>query len=214
MNKTLFILALSLPLASTAQETRQLDAHEHGHSTLDIAVEENRVALTLEAPGFDIVGFEYEASTAEDRAKIDAAIATLSQPLSLFVMPAAAACTVVSASAGLVDETGDHDHDHDHDHAAHEEAEHEHSHEAQKEAGHDHNHDDEHDHEEASSHTEFHADYMLDCANPSALDRIEFAFFDAFPNAEEVDVQLISDSGADAFEVGRDAPVLDLAGRI
>lgn len=198
MCRTLFILALSLPLASTAQETRQLDAHEHGHSTLNIAVEENRVALTLDAPGFDIVGFEYEASTAEDRAKIDAAIAKLSQPLSLFVVPASAACTVGSASAGLVDATGDHDHDH----------------EAHEEAGHEHNHDHGQDHKKATGHTEFQANYMLDCANPSALDRIEFAFFDAFPNAQEVDVQFISDSGADAFEVGRDAPVLDLAGRI
>jgi hypothetical protein len=41
---------------------------------------------------------------------------------------------------------------------------------------------------------------------------ITFAYFDAFPNALEVEVQVISDTGATSFEVERDAPTLDLRG--
>ena len=78
MNKTSLIIALMAPSVLFAQETRELGAHEHGHSALNIAIEGGQVAMELQAPGADIVGFEYEAISAEDRAKLDAAIAALS----------------------------------------------------------------------------------------------------------------------------------------
>lgn len=184
MKHTPLLIALLLPGTAFAQETRDLGAHEHGHSTLNIAFEGDRIAMELEAPGADITGFEYAAKTAEDRAKLDAAIADLSKPLSLFALPDAAGCTVVSSTAGL--------------HGADEE----------DHAGHDQGADDH------ATHAEFHAEYMLACENPAAITRIEFTFFQTFPNAQEVDVQMISDKGAQGFEVTRDAPVLDLSGLI
>jgi hypothetical protein len=196
MNKTSLIIALMAPSVLFAQETRELGAHEHGHSALNIAIEGGQVAMELQAPGADIVGFEYEAKTAEDRAKLDAAIAALSKPLSLFVLPAAAGCTVAASSAGLIDEHHKEGEDHAHD-----------------DHDHDHDHDD-HAKEDGAEHTEFHAEYLLNCSDPSAINRIEFAFFKTFPNAQEVDVQMISDRGAQGFEVERDAPVLDLSGSI
>jgi hypothetical protein len=192
MKNPALILALLAPTALFAQETRDLGAHEHGHSALNIAVEGTQVAMELEAPGADIVGFEYEAQTAEDRAKLDAAIAELSKPLALFVLPAAAGCTVVSSTAGLHDE---------HHEEGDEHAEGEHT-------------EEDHAEEEGAEHTEFHAEYLLNCTDPSAIDRIEFTFFETFPNAQEVEVQMISDKGSQGFEVERDAPVLDLAGLI
>jgi len=39
-----------------------------------------------------------------------------------------------------------------------------------------------------------------------------FAYFDTFPNALELEVQIVSDTGAKAFEVERDEPKLDLQG--
>lgn len=191
MNKTTLIIALMVPSALFAQETRDLGAHEHGHSALNIAIEGTQVAMELEAPGADIVGFEYEAETAEDRTKLDAAIAELSKPLSLFVLPAAAGCTVVETSAGLIDEHHDEHHGEGEEHAEGEHAE-----------------------KEGAEHTEFHAEYLLTCTDPTAIDRIEFAFFETFPNAKEVEVQMISDKGSQGFEVEHDAPVLDLSGLI
>ena len=89
-------------------------------------------------------------------------------------------------------------------------------------AGHDdhadHASDKEHsDHAEAhhgdeAGHTEFHAAYVLSCANPAAITEITFAYFDAFENARELEVQIVSASGAQAFEVERAAPTLDLRG--
>ncbi|MFD3191935.1 DUF2796 domain-containing protein [Sedimentitalea sp. HM32M-2] len=188
------VVTVILATPSMAQEHRELGAHEHGVGQLDIAIEGERVSLELHAPGADIVGFEHHAESAEDRAAVDDAVAILARPLALFVLPAAAECSVVEASAEL--EAEGHD-----EHDAHEEYEDEHA-----EA-------DGHENEEGG-HTEFHAEYALDCAQPSAIERIEFAYFETFPNAREIELQLVTDTGAKAFEIERDTPVLDLAGQI
>ena len=174
-----------------AEGTRELDAHEHGVGELNIALDGETVAMEFHAPGADIVGFEYEAESAEDRAAIDAAVAVLARPLDLFVMPDAAECGVTEASAALESEE---DHD-DHDHEEHAEGE---DHDEHAEAG--------------GSHTEFHAEYILTCGNPDALTSIEFAYFATFENARELEVQIVTPSGAQAFEVERDEPTLDLRG--
>ncbi|WP_298921768.1 DUF2796 domain-containing protein [uncultured Roseobacter sp.] len=185
--------------AATADETRQLDAHEHGVGQLNIAFDGDQIAMELHAPGADIVGFEYTAESAEDRGLVDAAVATLARPLDLFALPAAAGCSVVQASASLESEEANDEHGHE-DHAEHEEEGDDHA---------EHDHEDEH-HAEEDGHTEFHAEYLLNCANPAQATLIDFAYFDAFPNALELEVQVITDRGATAFEVERDAPVLDL----
>jgi len=194
--KALFTpVAIVAALPLMAQETRQLDAHEHGVGQLDIAMEGSQVAMVLHAPGADIVGFEYEAETDADQAAVDAALAVLAQPQELFVLPASAGCSVTQAVAELEAEA---------EHEEHEEHEEDHA-----EEGHS-------DHEEGAHadeprHTEFHAEYLLDCTDPAALTTITFAYFDAFPNALEVEVQLITDAGATSFEVERAAPMLDLS---
>ena len=182
-----------------AEETRQLDAHEHGVGQLDIAIDGQQVAMELHAPGADIVGFEYAAESDADLAAVDAAATTLAGPLDLFVLPEAAGCSVVTAAAGLESEEDHDDHGDEHDEQGHDD--------------HDDDHDEGHDdHASETGHTEFHAEYLLTCANPSAITEINFAYFDTFPNALEVEVQIISDAGATSFEVERDAPVLDLSG--
>ena len=185
-----------------AEETRQLDAHEHGVGQLDIAIDGQQVAMELHAPGADIVGFEYAAESDADLAAVDAAATTLAGPLDLFVLPEAAGCSVVTAAAGLESEE-EHD-DHDDQHDDHED-EHADEHDEHDDEGHD-------DHASETGHTEFHAEYLLTCATPSAITEINFAYFDTFPNALEVEVQIISDAGATSFEVERDAPVLNLSG--
>ena len=211
MKHALSLFALVAAVPALAEDTRQLDAHEHGVGALNIAVEGTTVAMEFHAPGADIVGFEYAAESEADRAAVDAAVATLATPLNLFEMPAAAECTVTQASAELESEEDHHDHaeaathdehaDHD-DHAEHDEhAEHADGHDDH--AAHD-------DHADEAGHTEFHAEYTLTCANPEALTEITFAYFETFENARELEVQIITSAGAQAFEVERDAPTLDL----
>ena len=183
----LFALTAVVATPAFAQEARQLNAHEHGVGQLDIAFDGDQIAMELHAPGADIVGFEYGAESAEDRAAVDAAVAALAKPLDLFVLTEAAGCSIVNASAGLEseEEHDAHDDDHDDDHAA-------------DEGSHDDHADEGHENEsDEADHTEFHAEYLLTCADPSAVTDITFAFFDAFPNALEVEVQVISGTGYD-----------------
>jgi len=181
---------------SLAEETTQLDAHEHGVGQLNIAFDENKIAMELHAPGADIVGFEYGAKSDADLAAIDAALQTLSDPLGLFLIPEAASCIVITAHAKLESEDSDHDDHDDHDEEGHDDHD---------EEGHD-------DHDKAPGHTEFHAEYLLECANLTEISAITFSYFEIFPNALELEVQVISDKGATAFEIERDVAKLDLRG--
>ena len=244
MKHLLSSLAILAAPAAFAEDSRELGAHEHGVGALNIAVDGSTVLMEFMAPGADIVGFEYEATSDADKAAIEAGIATLSAPLDLFVLPAAAGCSVVRANAELETEDGDHDdHDHgdhdDHDHDDHaKDDDHHAGHDHDKEedhAGHDHDdhdkeedhaghdHDDHgkdedhagHDHDdhaEEASHTEFHAEYILNCTDPAAMTEISFAYFETFENALELDVQVVTENGAQGFEVLRDDPVLSLSG--
>ena len=235
-----FSTALSLTILTAGAahtQTRELDAHQHGHGALNIAFEGASVAMELEVPGADIVGFEHPAESDADRALIDAAIAQLAKPLELFAMPAAAGCTVTAANVALLgeddhDEHGDdhkdehaddhkdeHDDDHKDEHADDHKDEHDDDHKDDHADDHKDDHADDHkdehaDEEGEEGHNEFHAEYALTCADPSAIDAIEFVYFERFPNAAELDIQLISDKGAKGFEVERDEPRLDLSGAI
>ncbi len=213
MKHILPFLAITMSSPVIASDTRQLDAHEHGVGALNIAIDGQVIGMELSTPGADVVGFEYAAKTAEDRAAIETAVATLARPLDLFVLPEAAQCTVTQASAGL--------HSDDHEDHAHADEHEGHGHEDHADAA-EHDHDDHHDEhadahsdghqEDDASHSEFHAEYTFNCAKPDAITRIDFAYFEKFENARELEVQIVASSGARAFEVERDAPSLDLRG--
>ena len=143
--------------------------------------------MELEAPGADIVGFEYVAESAEDRQAVEAAQAVLAQPLALFAIPSGADCRLSDASVSLIG--GEHEDEHEGEHEA--------------------EHEDEHDEE---SHNEFHAEYVLKCAAPGEIDSIAFPYFDAFPGAHALTVNVATANAQTSFEVDRDSPQLDVAG--
>ena len=194
MKQIFSLITLIAAFPAIAENARELDAHKHGVG-IEFAIDGTTVAMAFEAPGADIVGFEYAAESGADLAAIDAAVSTLGAPLDLFVMSDAANCSLVDAQAALEGEDGHDDHD-------------EEDHNELAEEGSDDRGDD--DHADEAGHTEFHAKYTLTCDKPDALTEIKFTYFDAFPNAKEVEVQIITTSDAQAFEVRRDAPVLDL----
>ncbi|MGI9477650.1 MAG: DUF2796 domain-containing protein [Hyphomicrobiaceae bacterium] len=185
------IFALStVTIAGAAETKRDLGAHEHGVGKLNIAVENDQIALELRAPGADIVGFEHHAESAKDRQKVDAAVVLLARPLDLFRLPDEANCQVREANVEL---HGRNDHAED----PTDEDKHPLVHEG-----------------EEDDHTEFHAAYVLTCANPDVVTQVDFAYFSYFPNADALEVQMISHNGSTAFKVNRDNPRLDLSGMI
>jgi hypothetical protein len=169
---------------AAADERRELGAHEHGRSTLDVAFEGGRVTMALASPGMDIVGFEHAAGTDEQRAEVERARAALADPLTLFALPTGAGCRVASAELAL--EVGEEEeHGHGGEHA---------------EKG-----------EEAGGHSEFRAEYALDCAAPGALASLDLApFFARFPGAEEVEVRLVTARGQSSREATPADPAVRL----
>jgi len=191
----LFGLALFC-VPAAAEGARHADAHVHGVSHLQIAVEGARVEIELRSPGADIVGFEHAAASDADKAAQEKALERLREPAALFGLPG---CTVVEVKAHVGVEGREHDEDAHDDH----DADH-----------HDKAHEDEHEGEhgdegEAASHSEFHGIYTLDCDAPVTAVSLA-AFFDTFPNAAEVEVEAITDSGARAAEATRAAPLIRL----
>ena len=186
---------LVLAWAQGAAETeRQLGPHQHGHGTLNLAVEGQTVQMELEVPGVDIVGFEHKAETAGDRATMEAAEKTLAQPLALFILPGKAGCKVTAAKVSISGASEPDDNSHELDHHDHTEAD---KHEAE---------------EHEAEHSEFHGEYALSCSNVAAITAISFAYFEVFPNSAELAVTLITEKGQKAFEVNREHAVIDIRG--
>lgn len=63
-----------------------------------------------------------------------------------------------------------------------------------------------------NGHTEFHATYIFECKEPTALTSIAFGFFRVFAAAESLSAAVLSDKGQGAFQVTRDKPILYLPG--
>jgi hypothetical protein len=171
--------------AYAEEEHRELGPHEHGRGTLAIAFEANNVQMELITPGTDIVGFEHEAETDEQKKAVETAITDLKQPLKFFSFPDSAGCEVTAADVKLIAE----------EHEEHEAAA------STEEAAATEEHED--------HHNEFRATYALACADVAKVTSIEFPFFDRFTGSEELDVTVIDDKGQTAFEVSRQSRRLD-----
>ena len=182
----LAVAATALAVPAIAQDTREMDAHVHGVSTVEIAVEHGKVEIKIISPGMDIVGFEYEASSAEDKDAVESAIRTMLSPENIVLLPEAAECRLTEVLVQL--HGGDLDHD---DADAHT--------------------DDDHDEPaEAGRHSAFHVSYAFACEHELELTTITFPFFDQFESAQEIEAQYLTEAGSGQAEVGRSAPELTL----
>lgn len=181
-------LFLFLSLLSTgvmAHATQQDYQHKHGTGQLSMVFSGAEFSLSLTVPSADIVGFESQAETDEDRAKVAVAISDLSKPLELFVLAEDAGCFTASAnvaltSEGIVDQAQV----------------------AESGNGPD----------EDAEHSEFRADYVIQCRDIAALTTIEFAYFSRFERAQSLAISIALPDSSHEFEVTRATPLIDLTG--
>ena len=197
MKKNIYysLLMSSIITVAAAEETRQVDKHEHGVGELNIAVESSAINLEFMIPGADITGFEYEAKSDSDIALVNAALSKFENFQNIFILPDSSNCDLVDAEIGINQEDDHDDHDEHDEHDEHE--------------GHD-----EHDEHEDESHNEFVAHYSFSCGNVKEIDRIDFPYFTTFPSSGELEVQFVSEAGSTSFEVEGDEPFIDLKGKI
>lgn len=224
MQYAIIIGAFGLLVATTvhAEEKREADAHEHGHGTFNMAIEGETVVIELETPSFDILGFEYAASSDAEKAAVDKAQEALSSPAALFGLPKDAGCSVTEAEIEFGADEEHHDDEHHegghHDDEHHDDEHHDDAHDDdhhEDEAHHDDHdkHDDhaEHHDEDASEHSEVHAHYVLTCDSTESINAVNMrGYFETFPNAEELDTAILNDTGQASGELEPDNPELAL----
>ncbi|MCH9808891.1 MAG: DUF2796 domain-containing protein [Alphaproteobacteria bacterium] len=206
-----------------AEQRRELGAHVHGHSVLNMAVDGNKIGFDLRAPGADIVGFEHEAKSEADKKALNEAKLLLRSPLELFSLTKAAGCKLSSSFAHYTKDPDHAEHHKKHHGPGHDKNHGDHGHSKHK--GHDHDkHDghakhEGHDHDKhhggehsghQGDHAEFHAGYEFTCAAPKKLTQITFSFFKEFKNARELEVTVATAKGQSKFEVTAAKPTIDL----
>ncbi|MEQ9519455.1 MAG: DUF2796 domain-containing protein [Parvibaculum sp.] len=179
-------------VGAAAEETRHVDAHEHGAARLNIAQDGNVISMEFVSPAINIVGFEHVAHDEDEANTVKEAVTLLEQGDTLFRF-AGRTCNLESAvvkAEGLLPEAH-----HDDEHEAH--------------------HDDEHDahHDDGkgeSAHSEFEATYIFNCADTGTLESIRVGFFDKWQEIEEVDTVFISEAKQISAELTAWTPVLEI----
>lgn len=178
MRRTLLALPFALlPLAAPAhdhahEEHGSLGKHEHGVASLNVALDGQTLEIQLQSPALNLLGFEHQARSDADQAKVAAVRQQLEQPQALFALPIEAKCAL---TASTLDSPlfGDHEHEHE-----------------------------EHGPGEAQDHSDIDASYRFACANAGALQTLELGgFFASFPATEKLEVQLIGPSGQQGAEL-------------
>ncbi|KRW57850.1 DUF2796 domain-containing protein [Pseudomonas sp. TTU2014-080ASC] len=189
MRRFLFALPVALlPLACVAhdhaehdhqhEEHGSLGAHVHGFAELDVALDGQTLELQLNSPAMNLVGFEHEAKSAEDKSKVASAQSELGKPVELFgISQGQCSVTAQELESPLFADAHAHNaHDHD-------------------------------DHKQAHNDIHAHYTLACaEADNLKQLDLSEL--FKRFPATEKIKVQLIGPSGQKGQELTADSPTL------
>ena len=179
--------------------TGALGQHVHGVVELGVVVEGSTIAVSLDAPLSDVVGFEHAPENDEQLERIRQAAAMLSNPDAMFGLADSANCTISETSIDgpayvrqhLADDdagTAESDDDHHDTHDSHG-AETAHD-ESAESASHD------HDDDESEQHAEINANYEWVCGNASDIDSLALRFTDSFADVETIEIQILTSAGA------------------
>lgn len=216
---TLFALGLvALATSAQAETERQLGAHEHGAALLTLAAENQTLAVSLDTPAYNLVGFEQAPASDAQRDQVGSALATLARADAVLDLPAAAQCTLVTHAVEAatwegIDAHDDHDEEHHDEHADEHHDDHDHEHE--DEHSDDHAHEDEHheDHERdhaKNAHSDVLVEWTYRCENLDALRTVTVSAFEHFPNLTDLQVQYLGDDWQGAAQLTPGNTRLDL----
>lgn len=215
----LFALSLAALATSAQAETeRQLGTHAHGAAQLTLAAENQTLAVSLDTPAYNLVGFEQAPANDAQRDQVASALAILARADAVLDLPAAAQCTlttqVVDADTWSgIEAHDDHDDEHDEVHHDEHEAEHhdEHEEEQHDDLAHEDEHHEEHDHDhEESAHSDVLAEWTYRCENLDELSTVTVSAFEHFPNLTDLQVQYIGDGWQGGAQLTPASPRLTL----
>lgn len=105
----------------THEEHGSLGAHEHGVASLNVALDGQTLEIQLESPAMNLIGFEHEAKSDADKAKVASARKHLAQPQALFALPIEAKCALQESELDSplfgAAEHAEHEHGDEHGHS-------------------------------------------------------------------------------------------------
>ena len=179
-----------------AAEYRHHEAHEHGVAHMNVAFEGNELYIELISPAANIVGFEHQPRTEEQKAAVKAAINKLEAGEKLFAFPSGVGGRLVKSKVHT-------DISNDSGHESDETKSHEHD-EMSRDAGNEtekHGHENHQDGDEHERHSEFKAEYHFMCKKPEKLAYVDVMLFSIFSGIEHIEVQLLTGTEQTAFDL-------------
>ena len=188
-----------------------LGAHEHGVVRMGLAVDDQRMSLDIEVPAATVFGFEHNPETEEEIRVVSEAMETLRTRVGeVIAVSSELACEledVEVVSAPEVDEEHSHSDDEEHSHSDDEEHSHsddeEHSHSDDEE--HSHSEDEDAHSEDEDAHSEVRVSVSWFCAQSVEGTDATLSLSSLWPDAELVDLTVITSMGQAAGRVAADA---------
>jgi hypothetical protein len=166
-------------------EHREHGAHVHGAAVLLIAWSSSEMAIDLETPAYNVLGFEHAPASDEEQTLLEESVAALEAGDLLQLNPDAE-CTVVSADVQTTLSEEEHAAEEEHEEEGHEEEEH-----------------------EEEVHSDIDVAYTITCQQPENIASVDAsALFAQFPNFEEIEVQWVSDTQQSAADLTPENPVI------
>ncbi|MFT6388877.1 MAG: G3E family GTPase [Cellvibrionaceae bacterium] len=176
--KTQAALSLLLISALTSLHSIAADKHVHGEAELFVAIESNQILIEMESPAANILGFEHEPNTSQQKAILKSSVNTLQDYRKLIEIEGGGCNQVdvfVESPFTINTTTSSKNDHHDHD----------------KPKPH------KHEHEETSreTHSAFHVGYTLECKDSSEVKTLTLNVFKAFPKVKTMQVNWASTRG-------------------
>jgi hypothetical protein len=183
-----------------------LPPHVHGTGGFNVTIEGTEVDIDYDGPLANFISFEHRPNSPAEYEEQREMMKKLNDPGKLFSFSADWACTAnptnVEGDKIPEDVLG-------HPHAKKEEG-HAHSHEHGNEEDHEHEHGDEADHDHEGEHSDVEVEFSFNCPKltPDSGQIDVKGLFDAFPNLNDVDVQLVRPGAQSAYELSPDKSVI------
>jgi hypothetical protein len=163
-----------------AAEKRRHDAHVHGVAEINIAVEGTKATVEFRAPAESIMGFEHEAKSESDRKKRDAALEQLrTKKDQMILFDAKLGCKSSDVKTAIVEQKGD---------------------DTKAQSG----KDAQKDQKKSGEHREVYGTFSVACDKPLAGSRVRFGVSKVFRDIQEINVQVVGDSGQSGATIKRD----------
>ncbi|TQV70582.1 DUF2796 domain-containing protein [Exilibacterium tricleocarpae] len=163
---SMIFIGFSVLIITTAEAQK---AHVHGTAVLTLAVEYKNLEIQFESPATNLVGFEHDASSPDEKQAVKQAEAILESSdllFSFFGTSCEPEETTVDMAGVTGDQHGHHDHSRGHNESTHSE----------------------------STHSEIRAHYRFVCKDAESLKSVSTALFHRFPGIEAINAIWVSAS--------------------